>query len=96
MGNTFIIALRAAISRDAIEVQEAGNTASGIGRNVEEITSLLQHLYFWAQEAELWLTAGEVITNAANAAFDEGVMEWSEELHKRFISRQTSTGNEAI
>eukprot|EP00957_Ditylum_brightwellii_P074406 5652892-Ditylum_brightwellii.AAC.1 len=23
-------------------------------------------------------------------------MEWSEEIHKRFISKQTSTGNEAI
>eukprot|EP00957_Ditylum_brightwellii_P097505 7426304-Ditylum_brightwellii.AAC.1 len=96
MGTAFIIALRAAISLDTTEVQEAGNMASGIRRNVKEITSLLQHLYFWVQEAELWSTTGEVITNAANAAFDGDVMEWSEELHKRFISKQTSTGNEAI
>eukprot|EP00957_Ditylum_brightwellii_P112643 8586498-Ditylum_brightwellii.AAC.1 len=71
MGNAFIIALRTAISLDAIKGQEAGNMASGIGRNVNAITSLLQHLYFWAQKAELWSMTGEVITNAANAALDE-------------------------
>eukprot|EP00957_Ditylum_brightwellii_P072503 5510048-Ditylum_brightwellii.AAC.1 len=51
MGNAFIITLQVVILLDTIEVQEAGNTASGIGRNVEEITSLLQHLYYWAQDA---------------------------------------------
>eukprot|EP00957_Ditylum_brightwellii_P108884 8306577-Ditylum_brightwellii.AAC.1 len=76
MGNAFIIVLQAAILLDTIEVQEAGNTASGIGRNVKEIISLLQHLYFWAQEAELWSTTYEVITIAANAALDKDMMEW--------------------
>mmetsp|Transcript_5189 Transcript_5189/g.7576 ORF Transcript_5189/g.7576 Transcript_5189/m.7576 type:complete len:251 (+) Transcript_5189:55-807(+) len=96
MGNAFIIALRAANSLDVIEGQEDGNMASGIGRNVKEITSLLQHLYFWAQKAELWSATGEVITNAANAAFDEDVLEWSDNLHARFISKQLDSGRNEI
>eukprot|EP00957_Ditylum_brightwellii_P056069 4249387-Ditylum_brightwellii.AAC.1 len=90
MGNTFMIALRAAVSRDAVKVQELGMTSTGIGRNVKDIAPLLLHLYCWSQDVKLWSSTGEVVsnaTNAANAAFDEDVLEWSEELHSRFLSK---------
>eukprot|EP00957_Ditylum_brightwellii_P167065 12718294-Ditylum_brightwellii.AAC.1 len=39
---------------------------------------------------------GEVITNAANVAFDKDVLEWSDDLHARFISKQLDSGRNEI
>eukprot|EP00957_Ditylum_brightwellii_P158348 12052838-Ditylum_brightwellii.AAC.1 len=81
-------ALKAAIARDALVIQEIETDEDDVGNNVKEITALLRRLYFWAQEAALWETMGEVVTNAANAAFDDDVTDWKVELHSRFISKQ--------
>jgi len=84
----FMTALKAAIARDALVIQEIETDEDDVGNNVKEITALLRRLYFWAQEAALWETMGEVVTNAANAAFDDDVTDWKVELHSRFISKQ--------
>eukprot|EP00957_Ditylum_brightwellii_P085072 6468273-Ditylum_brightwellii.AAC.1 len=93
MGEAFIIVLRVSISKDTIEAQQKDIATMRIGKNVKDITLLLQNLYCWAQDTALWDLEGKVTTNAA---FDKDVLEWSDEMHERFITNQVNKGKKSI
>lgn len=75
---------------DEDEFAELTSKPTKLGKNVEIVGDLLQHLYSWSQEAALWAEKGDIGETASLPCFDKDVEKWAKDLTASILTFPSS------